>query len=150
MKHNVKEYVQNCKIYLKSKRTRQPKAGLHEPLGSPEYPYQRPAIDFIVGFPEAEDPVNRQRCDIIMTIVDGLTKYAKFIPCKTTMDAEQLACIVAKEVFADHGIPEKIISDRDKLFVSKFNTGLRRALHMEEGISTAFHPQTDGQTERMN
>ena len=84
------------------------------------------------------------------TIIDGLTKYAKFVPCKTTITAEKLTRLFLKEIFADYGIFEQIISDKDKLFTSKFNTGLRKALGMKEGMSTVFHFQTDGQTERMN
>ena len=87
---------------------------------------------------------------MICTMIDGLTKYAKFVPCKTTMTAEELAKLLLEKKFADHGIFEQIISDKDKLFTSKFNTGLRETLGMKKGMSTAFHPQTDGQTERMN
>ena len=88
--------------------------------------------------------------DMICTIIDGLTKYAKFVPCKTTMTAEELAKLFLKKIFANHGIPEKIINDRDKLFTSKFNIKLRKTLGIKEGLSTVFHFQTDGQTERMN
>ena len=87
---------------------------------------------------------------MICTIIDGLTKYAKFIPCKTTMTAEELAKLFLKKKIADHGIFEQIISDKNKLFTSKFNTGLRKTLGMKKIMSTAFHFQTDGQTERMN
>ena len=66
------------------------------------------------------------------------------------MTAEKLTKLLLKKIFADHGIPEQIISDRDKLFTSKFNTGLRKTLGMKKGMSTAFHFQTNGQTERMN
>ena len=66
------------------------------------------------------------------------------------MTAEKLAKLLLKKIFADHGIPEQIINDRDKLFTSKFNTKLRKTLGIKKGMSTAFHPQTDGQTKRMN
>ena len=87
---------------------------------------------------------------MICTIIDGLTKYAKFVPCKTTMTAEELTKLFFKKKITDHGIPEQIINDKDKLFTSKFNTGLRKTLGIKKGISTAFHFQTDGQTKRMN
>ena len=150
MKKDIEEYIKNCEVCAQTKRSRQPKEGLSEPLKAPEKPFQRMAIDFITGIPESSDPVTGQSYDMIATIVCTLTKYARFVPCRTTMTAEELAYLLMREVFAHHGIPECIISDRDKLFISKFNTGLRKALGMEEGMSTTFHPQTDGQTERMN
>ena len=87
---------------------------------------------------------------MICTIVDGLTKYAKFVPCKTTMKAEELARLFLKKKIADHGIFEQIINDKNKLFTSEFNTKLRKALGMKKGMSTVFHFQPDGQIERMN
>ena len=87
---------------------------------------------------------------MICTIIDGLTKYAKFVPCKTIMTAKELAKLFLKKKIADHGIPEQIISDKNKLFTSKFNTGLRKILKMKKSMSTAFHFQTNGQTKRMN
>ena len=66
------------------------------------------------------------------------------------MTAEELAKLFLKKIFADHGIFEQIISDRDKLFTSKFNTRLRKTLGIKKSMSTVFHSQTDGQTKRMN
>ena len=66
------------------------------------------------------------------------------------MTAEELAKLFLKKIFADHGIFEQIISDKNKLFTSKFNTRLRKTLKMKEGMSTVFHFQTDGQKKRMN
>ena len=103
-----------------------------------------------MGLPEVDDPVTGRNCDIIITIVDGLTKYVKFISCRTDMDAKQLAYIQAKEVYTDHGVPKKIVSDRDKLFIAKFIEGINKALGTEGAKLTAFYLQTDGQTERIN
>ena len=119
-------------------------------LQPPEIFFQKPALDFVIGLPESQDPATGICYDMICTIIDGLTKYAKFVSCKITMTAEKLAKLFLKEIFADHGIPEQIISDRNKLFTSKFNTGLRKALGMKKSMSTAFHLQTNGQTKRMN
>ena len=150
IKQDVTEYIAKCQVCAKAKHVRQPRQGQHQAIAAPEYPFQRPALDFITGLPEADDPATGRNCDMIMTIIDGLTKYAKFIPYRTDMDAKQLAYIWAKEVYADHGVPEKIVSDRDKLFIAKFTEGINEALGTEGAKSTAFHPQTDGQTERMN
>lgn len=64
-------------------------------------------MDFVTGLPESEDHVTGQHYDMIATLVDGLTKFTKFVPCRTTMTAEQLAYMLTEEVFADHGIPEQ-------------------------------------------
>ena len=150
IKADVEKYVKNCPICAMGKHDRSRKENLHQLLQPPEVPFQRPALDFVIGLPESQDPATGVFYDMICTIIDGLTKYAKFILCKTTMTAEELARLFLKKIFADHGIFEQIINDRDKLFTSKFNTGLRKALGMKESMSTAFHPQTDGQTKRMN
>ena len=65
------------------------------------------------------------------------------------MTAEKLTKLFLKEIFTDHGIFEKIINDRNKLFTSKFNTALRKTLKMKKSMSTAFHLQINGQTKRM-
>ena len=150
IKANVKKYVKNCPICAMGKRDRSRKERLHQFLQPPEILFQRPALDFVIGLPESQDPAIGVFYDMICTIVDGLTKYAKFVPCKITMTAEKLARLFLKKIFADHGIPEQIISDKDKLFTSKFNTGLRETLGMKKSMSTVFHPQTDGQTKKMN
>ena len=150
IKADVKKYVKNCPICAMGKHDRSRKEKLHQFLQPPEILFQRPALDFVIGLPESQDPATGVFYDMICTIIDGLTKYAKFIPCKTTMTAEKLTRLFLKKIFADHGIPEQIISDRDKLFTSKFNTGLRKALGMKKGMSTVFHLQTNGQTKKMN
>ena len=132
------------------KHDRSRKKKLHQFLQPPEILFQKPALNFVIGLPESQDPATGIFYDMICTIIDGLTKYAKFVLCKITMTAEELARLLLKKIFADHGIFEQIISDKNKLFTSKFNTGLRKTLGMKESMFTAFHPQTDGQTKRMN
>ena len=117
IKADVKNYVKNCPTCAIRKYNRTRRERLHQPLQPPEVPFQKPALDFVTGLPESQDPATGIFYDMICTIVDGLTKYAKFVPCKTTMTAEELARLFLKELFADHGIPEQIISDRDKLFM---------------------------------
>lgn len=88
--------------------------------------------------------------DSILVITDRLTKYGHFVPYKEASNAEELAYVFKKIVIANHGLPEEIISDRDKLFTSKFWQSLMAQLGTNHKLSTAFHPQTDGQTERLN
>ena len=100
-------------------------------------------MDFVVGLPKTMD-----KYDSIWVIVDRLTKSAYFIPVKVTYNAEKLAKIYISEIVRLHGVPLSIISDRGTQFTSKF----WRTLHAELGTrldhSTAFHPKTDGQSER--
>ena len=79
-----------------------------------------------------------------------INKIRKICSMKKTMTAEKLTRLLLKKIFADHNIFEQIISDKNKLFTSKFNTGLRETLRVKEGMFTVFHPQPDGQTKRMN
>lgn len=88
--------------------------------------------------------------DSILTVVDKFTKYAIFIPCNESMTAVQFAKLFMRFVAAEHGLPQTIITDRDKLFTSKFWEGLLQAMQMDRNLSSAFHPETDGQSERMN
>jgi hypothetical protein len=98
----------------------------------------------------SKDPATKQKFDMIYVIMDRLTKYAYFIPTLSTMKAEELAYVFMRHVFASHGMPSKLVSDRDKLFKSKFWQSLMDQLGSKQKMSTAFHPQTDGQTERTN
>ena len=150
IKADVKNYVKNCPICAMGKHDQSRKKKLHQFLQPPEVPFQKPALDFIIGLSESQDPATGICYDMICRIIDGLTKYVKFVPCKTTMKAKELAKLFLKKKIADHGIFEQIINDKNKLFTSKFNTKLRKALGMKEGMATVFHPQTDGQIKRMN
>lgn len=85
-----------------------------------------------------------------MVVVDRLTKQSIFVPCNTTDDAPQLAKLFLKHVFSKHGLPTDIVSDRGVLFTSKFWRSLCSMLDIQQRLSTAYHPQTDGQTERTN
>src|SRR5271165_4208151 len=88
--------------------------------------------------------------DSILVATDKLSKYAHFIPFKEACDARGLSYIFLKEIVSTHRLPEKLISDRDKLFASKFWTSLMSRLGAQQKLSTAYHPKTDGQTERLN
>ena len=102
-------------------------------------------MDFVVGLP-------RTRCgsDSIWVIVDRLTKSAHFLPVKTTFSADRLARIFIQEIVRLHGIPHTIMSDRGSAFTSRYWKSFQDALGTQLDFSSAFHPQTDGQTERVN
>jgi hypothetical protein len=102
-------------------------------------------MDFILGLPRT--PSGN---DSIWVIVDRLTKSAHFIPIKKTFSLEKLDKLYIQEIVSLHGVPLRIVSDRDARFVSRFWQSLQKALGTKLDFSTAYHPQTDGQTERVN
>uniref|UniRef100_H3G6W5 Integrase catalytic domain-containing protein n=1 Tax=Phytophthora ramorum TaxID=164328 RepID=H3G6W5_PHYRM len=102
-------------------------------------------MDFVVSL-----PVSTKGCDAIMVIVDRLTKRAKFVATKTTDNTTDIANVFMKNYVKDHGLPKTIISDRDTKFTSKLWQSIVSALGTQHNLSSAFRPQTDGQTERTN
>ena len=100
-------------------------------------------MDFVVGIPRTMG-----KYDSIWVIVDRLTKSAHFIPVKVTYNAEKLAMIYISEIVRLHGVPLSVISDRGTQFTSKFWKILHAELGTRLDLSTAFHPQTDGQSEQ--
>ena len=102
-------------------------------------------MDFITGLPKS----NRGH-DAIWVVVDRLTKVAHFIPVRTTHRGDQLADLYISRIVSLHGVPERIVSDRGTQFTSRFWKKLHEALGTKLSFSTAYHPQTGGQTERVN
>jgi hypothetical protein len=102
-------------------------------------------MDFFVGF-----SLTSHRHNAILVIVDKLTKIAHFILVRDTYEVTDVASVFVSEVICLHRIPKKIISDRDSRFTLRFWTSLSSALRMQLNLSTAYHPETDGKTERVN
>ena len=100
-------------------------------------------MDFVTGLPKSP-----RGNTAIWVVVDKLTKTAHFIPYKSGMTLEGMARLYVQEIMRLHGVPRKIISDRDSRLTSHFWQSFQKALGSELGYSTAFHPQTDGQSER--
>ena len=119
-------------------------------ISVPDSPWESIAMDFITDLPESLDPIIGIGYEGILVIVDRFSKAAKFVPVKNRQTAEDLAHLVIRELIATEGVPKSIVSDRDKLFISKFWTALMTRLGTQKKMSTAFHPQTDGQTEWLN
>jgi transposase InsO family protein len=111
----------------------------------PEWKWEEIGMDFVTGLPRTQ-----KGNDSIWVIIDRLTKVAHFVPVKTTFGGATLARIYLKEIVRLHGIPRKIVSDRGTQFTSKFWKGLQQAMGTKLDFSTAYHPQSDGQTERVN
>ena len=120
-------------------------SGLMQPLSVPQWKWEDISMDFIDGLPRS-----KRGNTSIWVIVDRLTKVAHFIPVKSERTAPKLAQIFIKEVVRLHGIPKTIVSDRDTIFTSKFWRSFQEAMGSELCLSTAYHPQSDGQTEVVN
>ena len=146
----VREVVNQCELCIQSKAARHAPYGLKQSPETPREPWTSIAWDFVGPLPESVEPGTRQFYDSILVVTERTTKYARFIPTHSTLKAEELANLFIREIVANHGTPREIISDRDKLFMSKFWTTLTALLGIKRKASTAFHPQTDGQTERLN
>ena len=146
MKKDVTEYVKGC-ITCQSRKNQsnKPKPPLF-PITSDTYdtPFTSIAMDFIVKLPLSES------YDTILTITDTFSKASIFIPCNESINAENTAKLYATHVLPHYGLPTCIISDRDPQFTSTFSRELCRTLGITQNISTAYHPQTDRQSERTN
>ena len=145
MHDEIMKYVSTCLLCQSNKPSNQSPSGLLQPLPIPSRPWQIISMDFITQLPKTN-----KGNDAITVIVCKLSKMVHFIPCKTTITAPQTANIVFEYVVRHHGIPSIIISDRDARFTSMFWKSLWKLLGTKLNMSTAYHPQTDGQTERTN
>jgi hypothetical protein len=143
MKADIATYVSKCLTCSKVKAEYQKPSGLLQQPEIPQWKWERITMDFITKLPKTSN-----NHDMIWVIVDRLTKSAHFIPIKETDKMERLTQIYLKEVVSRHGVPLSIISDRDGRFTSEFWKSLHRALGTRLDMSTAYHPQTDGQSER--
>eukprot|EP00253_Pinus_taeda_P012189 PITA_12189 len=145
MKKSIVEYLSRCLECQQIKAEHQHPAGLLQPLPVPEWKWEIISMDFITGLPRT-----KRNNDSIFVVVDKLSKAAHFIPVQSTYRAAQIAHIFMQNVFKLHGLPKTIISDRDVKFTSAFWKTLFAELGTQLNFSTAYHPQTDGQTERVN
>ncbi|GJW09284.1 putative reverse transcriptase domain-containing protein [Tanacetum coccineum] len=140
---DIATYVSKCLTCAKVKAEHQRQSGLLVQPEIPQWKWDNITMDFVTKLPKSS-----QGYDTIWVIVDRLTKSAIFIPMKETDPLEKLARMYLKEVVTRHGIPVSIICDRDPRFASNFWRSLQKALGTSLDMSTAYHPQTDGQSER--
>ena len=144
MKRDVTEYVSKCLTCQQVKAEHQVPTGLLNPLSIPQWKWDNITMDFVSGF-----PLTQQKHDSVWVIVDRLTKSAHFIPVRIDYSMDRLAELYVEEIVRLHGVPLSIVSDRDPRFTSRFWKELQSALGTRLNFSTAFHPQTDGQSERL-
>ena len=140
----IQDYIKSCDICCRSKAVRHKPYGPLLPLPVPNRSWQSISMDFITDLPLSNGH------DSILVIVDRLTKMAHFVPCSKTITSEQTASLVLQNIVCLHGLPDDIVSDRGPQFASRFWSRLFTLLGTNTKLSSAFHPQTDGQSERVN
>ncbi|GKA90157.1 putative reverse transcriptase domain-containing protein [Tanacetum coccineum] len=143
MKADIATYVSKCLTCAKVKAEHQKPSGLLQQPEIPVWKWERITMDFITKLPRTPSGY-----DSIWVIVDRLTKSAHFIPMNEKYKMEKLTRLYLKEIVCRHGVPVSIISDRDPRFASRFWRSLQKSLGTNLDMSTAYHPETDGQSER--
>jgi hypothetical protein len=145
MQYYVQRYVASCQKCQENKSSNASPIGLLAPLPIPKRKWEVVTMDFITFLPRTKN-----KYDAVMVVVDKLTKMVHFIPCTSNINTQQVARLFFNHVVRYHGIPSTIISDRDSKFASAFWKELWACLGTTLNMSSAFHPETDGQTERAN
>lgn len=145
---NVKSFCESCDTCKRNKPDNQRPFGLLNPLQVSSYPWETIGVDFVGPLPESS---NRDGTfDSITVIIDSLTSMVHLVPSRTDYTAKQVAELMFESVYKHHGLPRKIVSDRDVLFTSTFWQHLNSLLGTKLKMSSAYHPETDGLTERAN
>ncbi|KAL2223595.1 UNVERIFIED_CONTAM: Transposon Tf2-11 polyprotein [Sesamum indicum] len=144
MRDDVETHVRTCLICQQDKADHQKKAGLLQPLPIPKRPWESVSMDYISGLP------NVGNLGSIIVVVDRLSKYATFIAAPKHVTAEGTAHLFSKHIVKHWGLPKDIVSDRDSRFTGVFRTELFKLLGSTPSMSSSYHPQSDGQTERFN
>ncbi|KAK4399252.1 Transposon Ty3-G Gag-Pol polyprotein [Sesamum angolense] len=144
LKGDINTWVKECEVCQRSKHENIPYPGLLQPLPIPDQAWSCISMDFIEGLPPSEGK------DSILVIVDRLTKYSHFLPLKNPYTASSIAKTFFDNIYKLHGLPVSIVTDRDRVFTSRLWKELFSMAGVSLDMSSAYHPQTDGQTERVN
>lgn len=144
MKTAVRKFVSSCLTCQRAKPDRSKLPGLLQPLPVLAAAWQMLSLDFMEGLPPS------QNVNCILVVIDSFTKYAHFLPLSHPFTASGVAKVFLNQVYRLHGLPAAIISDQDRIFTSNFWRELFRLADVQLDMSSSYHPQTDGQTERLN
>jgi hypothetical protein len=144
MRKYIKDYISGCETCTRNKTNHHKPYGLLQSLPIPELPWTSISVDFITQL-SPSGPYSA-----ICVFVDRFSKMALFVPTTNQVNAEGTSQLFINHVFCHFGLPSDIVSDRGVTFTSKFTQALLKGLKVKQNLSTAFHPQTDGQTERVN
>ena len=149
IRKEVEDYCRECHVCQTSKPRRHARYGTLESLPIPERPWQEITMDFIVGLPSVVQEDGDEK-DAILVVVDRYTKMNRFFVVSLEIKSQELAELLHREIELKYGVPDGCISDRGSVFTSQFWSDLCYLNRVHRKLSTAFHPQTDGQTERSN
>jgi hypothetical protein len=144
MKRIVQHYVRSCVTCKRNKAARHKPYGLLQSHDVPTMPFEHVSLDLITDLPECDG------YDVVVVFVCMLTKRTIVEPITRTITREQLAKVMHRDVFRHFGLTRKLISDRDPRLMSDLWQTLSRVFGTKLNISTSYHPQRDGQTERVN
>ncbi|KAI2668694.1 Transposon Tf2-6 polyprotein [Labeo rohita] len=144
MARDVRSFVLACSVCAIGKTSNRPPDGLLQPLPIPSRPWSHIALDFVTALPPSQGNT------VVLTVVDRFSKAVHFIPLPKLPSAKETAVVVIDHVFRLHGLPTDVVSDRGPQFVSKFWREFCRLLGATVSLSSGFHPQSNGQTERAN
>ncbi|GJX25621.1 retrotransposon-related protein [Tanacetum coccineum] len=144
MKKFTKKFVSECDVCQRNKPDLSASPGYLQPLPIPTKVWHDISMDFIEALPPSQGKT------VLFVVVDRLSKYAHFIPMSHPFTASQVAQAFMDNVYKLHGMPNTIVSDRDKIFISQFWQSLFKVMKVQLNLSNAYHPQTDGQTEVVN
>ena len=144
MKKDLKNYSKGCELCQRIKHETSKPARLLLPLEIPHTFWSSISMDFMEGLPKS------LKHDVVMVVVDRLTKYVHFIPLSHPNTAVKVATLFLNHIFKLHGLPISIVSDRDPMFTSRFWEELFRLQGVDLVMSSAYHPQFDGQTKVVN
>ena len=144
IKSDVQRFVQTCVVCQRTKTFPAKPQGLLQPNRVPTRPWEDISIDLITGLPESNT------YNAICVIVDRFTKMIRLTPTTDQVSSEGIARIYRDHIWKLHGVPSRVISDRGSIFVSQFMDALHDLIGSQAALSSAYHPQTDGQTERVN
>ena len=145
MRAQVIDYVQGCEACARAKSSPLSPAGLLQPLPIPGRPWEVITLDFVGPLPET-----KQGHSMVLNVVDKFSKMGHFVATTKHVTAEQSARLLLRHVVKHHGLPSAIVSDRDARFTSLLWKELWQGVGTELRMSSSYHPQTDGQTERLN
>ena len=144
MKKDIVEYVSKCLTCQQVKAKHQVLFGLLNLIPIPQWKWDNITMDFVSGF-----SLTQRKHDSVWVIIDGLTKSAHFKLVRLNYSIDRLVELYVNEIVRLHGIPLSIVYDRDPRFTSRFWKEIQLAMGTRLNFSTVFHPQTDGQSERM-
>ena len=144
MSKYIGKYVSTCDMCLRTKTIKQPPTGELHPLLIPDTPWDTISIDFITELLESNGK------DSIMVVVDSVTKCSHFVSTVTTILSIRAAQLYIRHVWKHHGLPKRVVSDRGPQFVAEFTREIFRLLGIKLAATMAYHPQGDGQMERVN